>query len=856
MLFSQSWAVVRIVDINGTGSYTTISAAATAAQAGDTVLVKAGTYNELVSPPRSGTSAAAPIVFKTYAGQKVTISAQDTRSACIQVSGRSYVTFDGFDLVGATGSAFATSGTGTDVRLVNCNIYNCVYGIDLSSVSNSLISHCKIYDLDSRAVGGQCGANCVVEYCEMYNTVSALLMGGSLTQVQNLVIRYNYAHDNRVVYGGLHNDNIFVFSATNTKMYGNIVKNSVEGLFVQNCQGGEFYNNISFDRHTYGMLIDNSPNFKIYNNITYSNTYGGIWITGGSTNCEIYNNIVCEPTGNPLEIEAGATATLKTDYNLCFSNNGVVALYGGTFYTLSTYQQNTTNEDHGRSGDPLFNDAANGNFHLRYGSQAIDAGSNLGLTQDMEGNPRPQGAGYDIGCYETDGIPPNAPTDLQASPVSEHRINLYWMAPSPAADGDVAIYYIIKCFGTRIGTSLTRAYVDSNLDESTTRDYEVYAVDDFENVSVIAAGGSFRTTVDANGPVVTQVISLSLNKVQVFFDEPVDQTTSETVNSYQLSGGVTVSSAVRQVDQKSVIVTTSQMTESSQYTITISNVKDASTAHNNMTQTQKQFTAMYKFEDNFESGNISKWTPSTSSVWSVVDDAGDKSLFINAAVPAERLLVNRTYNVMSFDADIKGFGTSVYRNLSILIGLQDTSNYYHINFAGTATTSYNGIFKVVNKTETRLATGAATLTETAQYHHIRVTWNGATGEIKAYFDQPGTPVFSITDATFTSGKVGVWSKGSKQGYFDNVEVVSYIRTDAWATGMNDRQLKTPLVLGLGCPNPVTLQQVHVLFANNRDLALFDLKGLSVDGQKVSQTGIYLVTDRKSNVTRKVIVTGH
>jgi hypothetical protein len=394
----------------------------------------------------------------------------------------------------------------------------------------------------------------------------------------------------------------------------------------------------------------------------------------------------------------------------------------------------------------------------------------------------------------------------------------------------------------QVGPSVTASFADSNLNESTTYNYQVYAVDDAGNISATAGSGSFQTIADAVGPVVVQVLSVSLTKVEIVFNEPVDQATSEAVSSYQLTGGVTVSSAVRQAGQKSVVVTTSTQTEGTQYTMTISGVKDASVAKNTMTSTQKQFTALFKFEDNFESGNISQWTPSSSSVWSVVDDAGDKSLFINAAVPAERLLVNRTYNVMSFDADIKGFGTSVYRNLSIIIGSQDTSNYYHINFAGTATTSYNGIFKVVNKTETRLATGAATLTETAAYHHIRVTWNGATGEIKAYFDQSGTPVFSIVDATFTSGKVGVWSKGSKQGYFDNVEVVGRIRTDSFGTGINDQSIRQIQKTNLSAPNPYFLSVSPV---GPKGARFFTMAGEEIAVNKIKRSGIYMMEENHS-----------
>src|SRR3954468_23274949 len=56
--------------------FKTIQRAANAASAGDTVIVRAGTYRETVRVPRSGT-AAAPITFQPYAGEQVTISGAD-----------------------------------------------------------------------------------------------------------------------------------------------------------------------------------------------------------------------------------------------------------------------------------------------------------------------------------------------------------------------------------------------------------------------------------------------------------------------------------------------------------------------------------------------------------------------------------------------------------------------------------------------------------------------------------------------------------------------------------------------------------------------------------------------------------
>jgi len=45
-----------------------------------------------------------------------------------------------------------------------------------------------------------------------------------------------------------------------------------------------------------------------------------------------------------------------------------------------------------------------GNYHLQLGSPAIDQGTSEGtLSTDLEGNPRPFGAGFDIGAYEYQG---------------------------------------------------------------------------------------------------------------------------------------------------------------------------------------------------------------------------------------------------------------------------------------------------------------------------------------------------------------------------------------------------------------------------------------------------------------------
>ncbi|HEY5090237.1 MAG TPA: choice-of-anchor Q domain-containing protein [Polyangia bacterium] len=52
------------------------------------------------------------------------------------------------------------------------------------------------------------------------------------------------------------------------------------------------------------------------------------------------------------------------------------------------------------SGAPLFANAAGGDFHLTPQSPAVDHGKTTAAPTDVDGNPRPQGAAFDIGAYE------------------------------------------------------------------------------------------------------------------------------------------------------------------------------------------------------------------------------------------------------------------------------------------------------------------------------------------------------------------------------------------------------------------------------------------------------------------------
>jgi hypothetical protein len=77
---------------------------------------------------------------------------------------------------------------------------------------------------------------------------------------------------------------------------------------------------------------------------------------------------------------------------------------GGAFASINMtvlggrFQSNQCYSISGCSGGAL--DAANHNYHLAPGSKAIDAGINAGINFDIDGDPRPIAAGFDIGFDE------------------------------------------------------------------------------------------------------------------------------------------------------------------------------------------------------------------------------------------------------------------------------------------------------------------------------------------------------------------------------------------------------------------------------------------------------------------------
>jgi len=84
-----------------TSPFLTITKGLSVASAGDTVFVTAGTYQEYVEFPDSGTTWNS-IVLKNYGTDTVTVDAQTTRIYCIYIHNKNYITVDGINVANST----------------------------------------------------------------------------------------------------------------------------------------------------------------------------------------------------------------------------------------------------------------------------------------------------------------------------------------------------------------------------------------------------------------------------------------------------------------------------------------------------------------------------------------------------------------------------------------------------------------------------------------------------------------------------------------------------------------------------------------------------------------------------------
>ena len=361
--------------------FRTISRGASALMPGDTLRVRPGTYVEhLENNIPSGLDWSRPVTIMADdpSNRPVIIAPTSGAYRVLSFSGQSYIIIS--DLV-LDGNSDGANGRGvldntvkiTDhshhIRMQNCEVKNALdNGLVISTADFNEVIGCEVHH------------NGV-----LYGAGHGIYITGS-----DNVVDHTASHDNAEY--GVHsydestpshcNRNTIKFS----KLYNNgrAGARNGGGFGLFSGDGHTAFNNLVYG-NIRGIVIDyGASNAQVYNNTVYGNTYNGyeaLYNGAGSSRAVIRNNIVYANTVNGIANVGGATA------------------------------------DHNITVNPSFVNAAAGDFHLKSGSPAIDAGMTLPqVSTDMDNTPRPQGASGDPGAYEYSTGSAQTPPSRPATP--------------------------------------------------------------------------------------------------------------------------------------------------------------------------------------------------------------------------------------------------------------------------------------------------------------------------------------------------------------------------------------------------------------------------------------------------------
>lgn len=134
-----------------------------------------------------------------------------------------------------------------------------------------------------------------------------------------------------------------------------------------------------------------SGNVELYNNTLYdcgargTGSGGAIALASGPVGIHMDDNLIASASATEAYFtgDTGNAPMITGANNLLFGGMGAASFLTGTV-----------------TGDPKLASPATGDFHLTAGSAAIDTGKATSALTDFDGNPRPQGAAFDIGAYE------------------------------------------------------------------------------------------------------------------------------------------------------------------------------------------------------------------------------------------------------------------------------------------------------------------------------------------------------------------------------------------------------------------------------------------------------------------------
>jgi Right handed beta helix region len=419
-----------------------------AAQAGDIVLIAAGTYSTTdagdrfdvaYNPVNNGTSSS-PIRFEGQGPVVLTYSSGN--GPMIGCSSRNYIHWSGFTISESTAPTQSDTGPVTVFASTGCVIEQSTLtgnpawyaregdnyvGVRLEDATGTIVRNNYIRDYGGQTQGGGDENHAGIETYRSFPTtiennliencgsgIYLKAVNTSSLAINDTIVRFNVFVNNR---SGIRVHRYPQTPADPLLIYQNIFSNNDRGLAIVRYDGGvtdpkyvRVFNN-TFVSNDYGFTIGfgNPPadnaGYLYWNNISYNN---GVAMEAQTTN-----------VAQTLEKDR-----LDAEHNLYFG--GTFGDIGGNTLSLNTWKS-TYGQDNAApaaiTSDPMFVNAAGGDYRLRAGSPAATLGRAVHGIGGGAGAAIPAGAyitGNEIiGLGGTNPTPPPPPpTPPPAAPTN------------------------------------------------------------------------------------------------------------------------------------------------------------------------------------------------------------------------------------------------------------------------------------------------------------------------------------------------------------------------------------------------------------------------------------------------------
>ena len=387
-----------------TGPFKTIAKALTVVLPGDTVLVRAGIYDEVPSgtfpspavffkSSVSGTEAK-PITLRGWGDQVPTLqgSSELAKDNPILFVGGDWVRIARIKVDGTGNLAAAISAQGSNLFLA---------GVEVTGFTEQGI-------LIGEGTGNTISGNHVHHGGTVQGVSHGIVFTGSTGNVD-----YNEVDHLDNGYGIV----LQYQSQASTLLSGNFIHDTAGGGFgLWRVRGGNrLVNNVVWNTGlsqgcqcalevSYGAQAGEAATIadRIYYNTFAGPGLVGLSIADRAGTAEVHGNIFGDFVGGIDVADSVSRDALKSSHNLWFLAGGEPKFrWGAAYVDFNTFKIASQQEAVSLLGDPMFVDAAKGDLHLAPGSAAIDMGGGPDQpTTDYDGVARPQGKDKDWGAFE------------------------------------------------------------------------------------------------------------------------------------------------------------------------------------------------------------------------------------------------------------------------------------------------------------------------------------------------------------------------------------------------------------------------------------------------------------------------